>query len=183
MGRDAGRRSRGVTLVESALVLPFLITVVFGIIELGLLFDTATVTSNATRSGARLASANYAAATAAERPAVVDTVRLSVEESLNGLRGNVTPLVLWIYEANASGRPTSSGNFTSCSSSCIRFTWDGTQFASQTGTWTDPVACGTNFDRIGVYIRVRHDALGSVGLSRTIDEHSVMRFEPRTNCP
>lgn len=185
MGRRAvaRRRSRGATLVEAALVLPFLLTMVFGIIELGLLFDTATVTSSATRGGARIASANFAAAPAADRASVLETVRLTVEESLGGIRGNVRPLELWIYEADADGRPTSSGGFASCPGSCVRYTWDGTRFASATGSWTDPVACGSTFDRIGVYVRVEHRFLTPLlGASKEVDEHTVMRFEPRSDC-
>jgi hypothetical protein len=159
---------------------------VFGIIEMGLLFDTATVTSNASRAGARLASANYgepATGDSAGRAAVLDNVRLTVEEALNGLRGNVTPVELWIYEANNQGRP-SSGTFTSCPSSCIRYTWNaGTDhFASPTGTWSDPQDCGVTLDRVGVYVRVSHSYLSAAFFSgtKTVDEHSVMRIEPET---
>jgi hypothetical protein len=159
---------------------------VFGIIEIGLLIDSATVTSNASRSGARLASANYGdAANNGERAAVLDTVRLSVEEALNGLRGNVTPTDLWIYEANSSGRPTSTNSFASCTSSCVRYSWNaGTaEFGTPTGTWSDPVACGITLDRVGVYVRVQHDYLTPfLGATKVVDEHSVMRVEPRTDC-
>jgi hypothetical protein len=172
-------------LVEAALILPVLMVMVFGIIEMGLLFDTATVTSNSSRAGARLASANYGEpANDAGRSAVLENVRLTVEEALNGLRGNVTPVELWVYEANNQGRPTTSGTFTSCTGPCIRYTWNaGTgHFASPTGTWSDPQDCGVTLDRVGVYVRVSHRYLSAAFFSgtKTVDEHSVMRIEPET---
>lgn len=183
--RATGRRSRtrGAALVEATLVLPLLVLLVFGVVELGLLIDTATVTSNAARNGARLASANYAdAENAAERQAVLTSVRVSVEESLNALRANVTPLELWIYEANADGYPGGSG-FDSCSGSCIRYAWDGERFSNPTGSWTDPQACGVELDRVGVYVKVRHEYLSRIiGAGHTIGEHTVMRLEPRIEC-
>lgn len=165
-------------------MLPILVVLVFGIIEMGLLIDTATVTSNASRNGARLASANYGdAKNSAERSAVLGTVVSSVEESLNGLRGNVAPLELWVYEANAAGYPGGS-SFASCpAGSCIRYTWNGSGFVAASGSWNDPQACGVSLDRVGVYVKVHHDFLSRiVGVGKTVDEHSVMRIEPRTDC-
>jgi hypothetical protein len=182
--RRGGRcRTRGAALIEAALVLPVLFILVFGIIEIGMLVDTATVTSNASRNGARLASANYGDAGASERDDVLDAVRTTVEESLNSLPESATPQELWIYEANANGYPGAASNFSSCASSCIRYTWDGDGFANPAGSWNDPDACGSSLDRIGVYVAVRHEFLTHMlGAGKTVDEHTVMRLEPEVDC-
>ena len=56
--RDDSRRSqRGVALVEFAIVLPFLIVLLFSVWELGRIFDAWLVVTNAAREGARYAVA------------------------------------------------------------------------------------------------------------------------------
>ncbi len=56
--RDDSRRSqRGVALVEFAIVLPFLIVLLFSVWELGRIFDAWLVVTNGAREGARYAVA------------------------------------------------------------------------------------------------------------------------------
>jgi hypothetical protein len=50
---------RGQTLVEFALVLPLLLLIIFGVIDLGRAFYTSVVLSNMARTGARFAALNY----------------------------------------------------------------------------------------------------------------------------
>lgn len=56
---DAGRRrdERGAALVETVLLLPLVFLIVFGIIEFSSAFHDASVTSDASRAGGRIASA------------------------------------------------------------------------------------------------------------------------------
>ena len=49
-------RSRGQSLVETAIVLPIVLLLVMGIIDFGLLFNNYIVISNASREGARKAA-------------------------------------------------------------------------------------------------------------------------------
>ena len=54
------RNSKGQSLVETALVLPLLLLIVFGTIEFGRVFNAYLVVSNASREGARAAAVgNY----------------------------------------------------------------------------------------------------------------------------
>ena len=54
--RHAGRRGRGQSLVEFALILTPLTVLILGIIQLGLVFNAYVTVANATREGARSAS-------------------------------------------------------------------------------------------------------------------------------
>lgn len=53
---SARARDRGAVLVESAIVLPVLFALIFGVLETGILVRTYSATSNAARSGGREAS-------------------------------------------------------------------------------------------------------------------------------
>src|SRR5207302_666665 len=72
-GRDRGARAhgdrsgdrggdRGSALVEAAIILPVVALMIFGIVEIGFLFRSATIVSTSSRSGARLAAAQYGSA-------------------------------------------------------------------------------------------------------------------------
>jgi Flp pilus assembly protein TadG len=50
------KRKKGQALLETALILPFLILILAGIIDIGLLFNNDLVISNAAREGARIAA-------------------------------------------------------------------------------------------------------------------------------
>jgi len=176
----------GAALVEAALVLPFLVIMVFGIVELGFLFRSASIVNSASRSGARLAAANYGSATtSAQQTSVLDNVRLSVEQDLTARAGGDTPSVLWIYRADSSGNPP-SGDYNSCGSPCVIYTWSTStgHFVLSSGSWTNADACGTVHDNVGVFVRVSHAPIGFTNFlgTLTLNEHTVMRLEsPVTN--
>jgi Flp pilus assembly protein TadG len=73
-------------MVEAAIVMPLLMLLVFGIIEWGLAFLSATSTNSAARSGARTASALTLNTTYA------DQARLAVESNLSSAIPFATPL-------------------------------------------------------------------------------------------
>lgn len=175
------RDDRGSALVEAAFVVPVILLLVAGIVEYGFLFRSASVTSTATRSGARLAAANYPSADAATQPAVIDAVRQAVEKELSSRHGSDTPVDLWIYKADTSGSPP-SGNFSSCGSPCFTYTWNSVskQFSSVSGAWPAPVVCGDVHDSIGVFVRMEHKPIGFsvVFPTFTVKERTVMRLEP-----
>jgi hypothetical protein len=182
-------------MVEAAIVMPLLMLLVFGIIEWGLAFLSATSTNSAARSGARTGSAltfntNYATQAVA-----------AVEQNLRGALPFATPLEVWVYRVQAPANPASPTpaeqtgypfGQTSwvCGADCIKYTWDGNNFVYASGTWpaANQIACGTptNFDSIGVYLKVRHNFVTNFfGASKVIAEHTVMRLEPQplTSCP
>ncbi|MEY2403277.1 MAG: hypothetical protein QOD38_828 [Acidimicrobiaceae bacterium] len=185
-----GRRlqgDRGAALVEAAIILPFLALLVFGIVELGFLFRSATIVSSSTRAGARLAAAQYAGAkTAADRTTVLDNVRQTVEKDLQSRGSTDTPIELLVYKANPNGDPLPSGDFSSCSTDCLVFGWNSgaAMFDPPSGAWIGADGCGKVIDSIGVWLRVRHVPIGFSSVVGTIDlkEKTVMRLEPRSDC-
>ena len=203
MGRDQQRSrrlrgDRGTALIESAIILPFLVLMVFGIVELGFLFRSASVVNTSTRSGARLAAAQYASArkVPASQLNVITAVRQTVEKDLSARAGVDTPVDLWIYKADPNGVPfkakPSDPDFGTCTDPCFVYKWDPSasppQFVLQAGGgWPDPVVCGISHDSIGVFVRVQHSPIGFTNFlgTLTINEHSVMVLEPPNpnDCP
>lgn len=56
MEQSQRRRSKGQSLVETAIILPILLLLIMGIIDFGLLFNNYILLSNASREGARKAA-------------------------------------------------------------------------------------------------------------------------------
>ncbi len=181
-----GAREQGSAIVESAIILPLIALIVFGIVEVGFLFRSATVVNSATRSGARLAAAQYGAASPGNQLATMNNVVATVEKDLESRGSTDTPVQLWIYSADAAGNPP-SGGFGACGSPCYVYTWDaGTgHFVYASGSWPSPAACGPVHDSVGVYVKVNHDPIGFASAfgSFTINEKTVMRLEPANTCP
>lgn len=183
MGTGARRRgSRGVTIVETAIVVTVVVTILFLIVELAFVFRTGTVASSAARAGARLASATYGdAETSAQQNAVLRSIVESVEVALNDLGDQAAPTRLVIYEAGPDGTPA-GGDLAVCNASCVDFTWNARtgHFARTGGAgWGDPDNCGRVLDRVGVSVRVRHTAFTALGWPHIdVEEHTVMRLEP-----
>ncbi|HEV3225563.1 MAG TPA: TadE/TadG family type IV pilus assembly protein [Acidimicrobiales bacterium] len=193
MARGQGRSQRfrgdrGSALVEAAIALPFLVIMVFGIVELGFLFRSASVVTSSTRSGVRLMAAQYGSATTSGNQAnVLTAVRQTVEKDLSNRASDDTPAVLWIYKADPSTGLPLNGDFSSCSAPCIQYTWTGSQFGSPSGSWAAPNVCGSNHDTVGVFVRMTHSPIGFNNFfgTLTINEHAVMALEaPNPNtCP
>jgi hypothetical protein len=184
-----GRRvsgDRGAALVEAAIILPFLALLVFGIVELGFLLRSATIVSSASRSGARLAAAQYAGAQdPASQATVIDNVRQTVEKDLQSRGSTDTPKQLWIFKADTNGNPP-PGDFSSCNTDCFVLIWNtgSNAFDPPSGSWAVPDGCGKVIDSVGVWLLVEHVPLGFSSVLGTINikEKTVMRLEPRTDC-
>ncbi|MDY7101327.1 MAG: TadE/TadG family type IV pilus assembly protein [Actinomycetota bacterium] len=177
--RRRARDERGATAVETALVLPILLILCFGIIEGGLLFRNAHTITASVRSGARTAVAlprhdGYQEAAANAAAAALGSIPADAVDTLT------------IYRADpGTGRPV-SGGFETCTTSCWRFTWDegSRSFVPVLGTaWpaADQSACGdeAHTDYLGVYVRGHYDwVTGFFGDARDITANTVMRLEP-----
>lgn len=173
------RSERGAVLVESAFVLPIVLTMVFAIVEFGLFFSTSAGVTSTTREGARYASATFA--TASNKAAAADAIRDEVQGRIATVTGLAAPVELLIYRADATGNPV--GGLSSCTTDCYRYTWDGTAFARDGGSgWPSPDACradGDDIDRIGVYLDAEHDLItGLFGGTANVDHKTVLRVEP-----
>jgi len=176
-------------MVEAALVLPVMILIVLGIIEFGLVFTSYSTTTASTRSGARLAATSYAQAgpVPTAQDAALTQIAAATAADLEVLT-NATPVGMAVYRvdpASTDGAP--SGGFPGpnmaggCTSNCVKFTWNaGTQKMTKTGgSWTNPDACGTAVDSIGVFVETSHDYItGLFGQTQTVTGHTVMRLEP-----
>ena len=175
----ARKRERGAVLVETVVVLPLILLLVFGIVEWSAAYHDSSVTADATRAGGRIASAQ------ARNPDYATNAAASVAAALSTLPSNA-PQEMWVYKANSNGYPGTSTDFSSCGTSCIKYVWNSStkQFntaAPQGGGWpaSSQQVCAEPFDQIGIYVKIRHDFVTKIfGASITLDDHSVFRFEP-----
>jgi hypothetical protein len=170
---------RGAAIIEFALVLPILVTLTFGIVEFSSAYHDSSVTADAARAGGRVGSA------LATSPSFATSTVAAVNAALETLPAD-DPQELWIYKANADGFPGTTRNFSSCTSSCIKYKWDSSRQAFDTsapqgGGWSasSHQVCREPFDEIGVYVKVDHPFVTKFfGTNVTIEDHSVFRFEP-----
>jgi Flp pilus assembly protein TadG len=205
-GRVRRREQRGAVAVEAALVTPFLVLLVLGIIEFSMVMRDYVAVTSASRSGARIASANGGAG-----PQVCDAGETGTEcantsapelakLAANAIQTQGSALnkdqinYLLVYKANAKGYPGTlsgwgSSPLTDCKNagSCVAYTWvkasDKFKYASVNGGWTSSTinACVSNSDSVGVYVNSTHPYItGMFGTSITISDRTVMRFEPLT---
>lgn len=171
----------GAALVETAILLPIVLLIVFGIIEFSSAFNDASVTSDASRAGGRIASAQ------ARNPSYATNAAESVAAALKTLPADA-PQELWIYRANDDGFPGADGNesFDTCATKCISFAWksdvkdwDYDLTGGDGWDFSEHQVCAEPFDQIGIYVKIRHDFItGLFGATIDLDDHSVFRFEP-----
>ncbi len=172
-------------MVEAAIVMPLLMLLVFGIIEWGLAFLTATSTNSAARSGARTASALTLNTTYA------DQARLAVESNLSGALPFATPLEMWVYEVpytNPAGSPVPLRADELDMRRQLHQVHVGRHqhFVFTSGhagpqrRWWCAASRPDQFDSVGIYLKVRHNFVTNFfGASKDIAEHTIMRLEPQ----
>jgi Flp pilus assembly protein TadG len=166
-------------LVETAILLPVLIIVVFGIIEWSSAYHDSSVTADAARAGGRIASAeslnpNYALDAAA-----------SVAAALQSLPA-AEPQQMWVYKADSTGYPGTETSFSSCDVNCIEYVWQPASksfntAAPQGGGWpaANQQVCNEPFDEVGIYVQIQHNFITNLfGATITLKDHSVYRLEP-----
>jgi Flp pilus assembly protein TadG len=181
--RRLAARERGAVLVETVVVLPLVLLLVFGIVEWSAAYHDSSVTADAARAGGRIASAQSL------DPNMADHASQSVAAALQTLPSN-SPQEMWVYKVDQTNSSNSGGyplnntqSFTSCSLDCIKYTWNSStkKWNTPTGTWplADQNVCTGNFDQVGIYVKIRHDFVTHIfGASITLQDHSVFRFEP-----
>jgi Flp pilus assembly protein TadG len=205
--RDRTRtRQRGAVAVEAALLTPLLVLFVLGIIEFSLLLRDYVSVTSASRSGARIASANAGAGpqtcdagetgTQCADPSAPKLAKLAanaIQTQSSALNKDAINYML-IYKANAKGFP---GTLTGWSAdpvadcrttgACVEYVWvkasDKFKYVPGNGSWTSSTinACVSNSDSVGVYLNATHPFVTKMfGSSKTVSDRTIMRFEPLT---
>ena len=189
--------------LEAALVLPILLLVLLGIIELTFLMRDHAVVVSDTRIAARVAStgANAGKGVCAQGadapPCVSGNVPALAQQAADAVQraGSAMPVdqiqYLLVYKANAEGFPGAMSSMpTSCDgvSDCVMFTWWKAEdkFRYKSGTWISssinacfPGTAEHPLDRVGVSLVARHkNFTGLFGSYVTLQDHAVMNFEP-----
>lgn len=190
MARRRARGERGATLVEVAIVLPVIMMLLFGIIEYSSAYNDASVVTDATRQGGRVASTLGGQLSSSGATPVNQMITDAVATALKVLPKD-TPQALWIYEANSGGYPlpSSQTSMGTCTTNCWKYTWNQT-----TETWNVPPTaaawstslqevCTSPLDQVGVYVQITHKFVtGLFGSNLNLDDHAVFRFEPSPSC-
>jgi hypothetical protein len=185
-GRFDDARERGAVLVETAILIPLVVIITFGMIEFSSAYQSSSVASASARTAARTASAE------ALLPTFATDAAAAAATALKTVSAN-EPVEIWIYRANAAGYPE-SGGFSSCTTHCIKYTWlPGTRVFDTAnpsgGGWlySDQNACNqANWDSVGVYVKLNHRYLTRLfGATISLADHAVFRLEPAPTqlCP
>jgi TadE-like protein len=185
--REGGRilGERGASAVEAVIVTPVVMALIFGIIEMGFVFKDYLAASGAVRAGVRIAAASPRTSTFAQLSA--DRVAKT-----GGAMNFDNVEEMWVYKVDptdpTSSKPFGKADFDHGCDPCVKFGWDaGTQaFVSTADTWLASTqnACSSSSlggppDRIGVYLKLKHDAFtGLLFNTIYISESSILSLEP-----
>ena len=204
-GRRTTRDQRGAVAVEAALVLPLLVIMMFGIIELTMMVRDNIAVASAARVGVRAATTTAAVMSgpgvctyreadapicgvgSSPAPGLAELAADAIQTSGSSMNKDTIDYIL-VYKANKQGYPGLDGNTTmptSCAaaSSCVKFKWNDTAnaFRYANGSWpsTSVNACAGEADSVGVYLHITHKFLtGLFPGSVGMDDRAVGRFEP-----
>jgi len=201
--RRPARTERGAVAIEAALILPVLLLLVFGIVEMAFLMKDDVAVTSAVRAGGRTASANAGAGPggvadgSCVSPCSPANAPMFAQLAANTIQraGAALPkdsiLELWVYKANDKGYPGGTGLTTwSCSTDCVRYKWVKSEDAFRyfSGTWLSKSvnACANNSpDSVGIYLKIRHSFTSGIFKDHIdLEDHSVFAFEPlpTTSC-
>jgi len=187
--KDGRRRrifgERGASAVEAVIVTPVVMALIFGIIELGFVFKDYLAVAGAVRAGVRIAAASPRTSTFAQLSA--DRVAKT-----GGAMDFKDVQQMWVYKVDptdpTSSKPFGKTDFDHGCDPCVQFGWDvGTHaFVSTSDTWLASTqnACSSSSlggppDRIGVYLKLKHDAFtGLLFNTLYISESSILSLEP-----
>jgi hypothetical protein len=174
------QRQRGAVMIEAAIVMPLLITLVMGIIDFGMVFSDQQTVGSSSRAGAR-------AAVAYSRQANFELQGVAAAASALSAQTSGEPISLWIYRVGFdNGAPVNFENFEDCIVDCIQFTWDTNSdtFVNSGvgGGWNYQTmnACTLPLHELGVRVKVRHDMVtGLFGDTKILTDETIMRLEPQ----
>jgi hypothetical protein len=182
------RDERGVTLLETAIVLPMLLLLAIGLAEVGFLVIDQMAVANAAREGARVGAAAGPYEDATGTIDADDLILRSVEQALCHLENGRAERVL-IYPADANGGFANLGlinEYVLPPATPLNCTSTGTTaFVCFSCPW-DPLARDNTppvMDDIGVEVEYKHDPiLGFFPFTSILDlsDRAVMRIEPDT---
>jgi|GEM_PF-2609813 len=109
--RQAGRSDRATAIVEFALVLPVLMSLIFGTVEFGMALTTDIALTNATRTAARWATVHPTAwSNAASAPSNTIEGQLQQAEGISPVPNDDSHIKI-SYLAPTSGSPTECGYY------------------------------------------------------------------------
>jgi len=174
---------RGAALVETAILIPIIVLITFGLIEFSSAYQSSAVAASTVRSAARTASAE------AKLPSYAVHAALAAATALETVPAS-EPIELWIYRANDKGYPGANGatNFATCATKCIRYPWvqstrsfDVTNPGGSGWIASEQLACNAQngWDSVGVYVKLRHTFLTKMfGTTIDLTDHAVFRLEP-----
>jgi len=177
--RNLRQSTRGAVAVEAAIASMLLITLFFGVLEVGLLLRSRTVMTDASREAAR-------AAAALPR---IENYQNNALAAISGViavnKGEPVDYVV-IYRADPNTGDLLSGEvIEDCVIDCWRYEWlPGLGFEQKLGaSWSylTHSACGgvSDTDWIGVYVRGHYDGhMPFLDLDRVFSDTTIMRLEP-----
>lgn len=191
--RTKRRKERGAALVEAAFVTPVFFLLIFGILEMGLLYRDSLTNTNATKEGARAASVNGTNSDA-------DFLILrSVNHGIEPIGLTNLDMVV-VFKASGPGDEVPEECKTSAQpGTCNRYTrsdfFRPIRTAGGDATGNFGCSAGVSVDRhwcpasrntrlgeseyVGVYIQSRHDYItGFFGASTTLHDTTIIRLEP-----
>jgi Flp pilus assembly protein TadG len=174
------RDERGGSAVEAAIVTPVVVAMIFGIIEFGMLFKDYLGAQAMLRAGVRVASAE-------PRNSTFATDAVAKMQETGTVLNPSDVKELWVYKANANNDfPSGFSSFSNCTT-CVKFTWDaGTKkfVGSTSPTWAASsqnactTAAGGPPDRVGVFLKVRHNSITGIIGPTDIAEGAALYLEP-----
>lgn len=195
-GAQKSHEDRGAAAVEFALVVPLLVVLLLGILEMSFLMRDYVSMSSSVRAGARTASAAADAgpgtcqASVNPPPCSPQSVPAFAQAAADTIQkaGTAMPADqidwLMVYEAGSNGFPVGRSDL-QCSTNCVLYVWDDgiDRFRYSSGSWASASvnACVNDPDRdvVGIGLQARHAWLtGLFGDGLTMQERTVMQFEP-----
>jgi Flp pilus assembly protein TadG len=175
------RRQRGQSLVEFALVLPIMFTVIFGIIEFCFLFESVDTINFAAREGARVGAVLGPTDVAADSK-IIQAVLAATSGGSSLLFSNIK--YIEIFKSDQNG--TTPAVLTSCTPGANEDVFDGQGNQCGTANWppTSRNATFNSADYLGVRITFAYNWVTSfvsaAGGSLQMTSVSVQLIEPQS---
>lgn len=191
------RGQRGASAVEFALIVPILMSLLFGIVEMAFLMKDYVSLSSAVRAGARTAAASADAgpgtceASSSPPPCTPQSAPALAQAAADAIQKTGTAMptddIDWvrIYRAGPNGFPIGRTDVASCGVDCVTYVWDAglDKFRYAGGTWSSKSvnACINDAGRhtVGVAMQASHSWLmGMFDNPLVMREKTIMQFEP-----